>query len=247
MKSLLPVVLLTCASVMLAQERPQAQRPMPGIRPNKGLMPPGLRTNSNFRIMFPEVVGAHVLLLSASDKVGTNVLEEAKSQIMMMIRMPVKTAVCTFDGDAVEYAGKVLVEPDVKAVVVVKDNPKAPSLLSLPEQRTAVINPLAYCPDGTDKALSDARMRKMLQRAYCAVLGAPLAPVFGVAELDALHGGIAPSAIHSVFRYGRVLGMERMTPILLDKDGRPVEAGKTPAAPATPSAPANPSALPAVQ
>ena len=239
MKNLLPAVLVICASVMLAQERPQAQRPMPGIRPNKELTPPGLRTNSNFRIAFPDVVGPHVLLVSASERVGTNVLEEAKNQIMMMLRMPVKTAICTFDGDAVEYAGKVLAEPDVQAVVVVKDDPEAPSLLSLPEQKTAVINPLAYCPNGTDKALSDARMRKMLQRAYCAVLGAPLAPVFGVAELDALHGGIAPSAVHSVFRYGRVLGMERMTPILLDMDGNPIkrpERAATNAPAATPPA-----------
>lgn len=224
MKMQIVALLVILTSLLLAQEQPQGIRPAPGIWPNRTLTPPGLRTNANLRITFPEVVGPHVLLVSASDKVNTNVLEEAKNQIMMMLRMPVKTAVRTFDEDAVAFASKVLMEPNVAAIVVVKDKLGAPSLMALPEKKIVVINPLAYCQVGTDKTVADARMRKMLQRGYCAVLGAPLAPVFGVEDLDALHGGIAPAAVQSVFRYGRVLGMERMTPIALDKDGKPVDA-----------------------
>ena len=246
MKNLLIAALAAASFAAMAQNaaQPAPARPKPGIRPNRGLTPPGLRTNANFRITFPEVTGPHVLFVSASEKAGTNTLNKARDAIMMMLRMPIRTEVRQFDGCAVEFAEKVLKEADVAAVVVVKDDPRAPSLVSLPEKRIAILNPLAYCPEGTAAALAEARVVKMLQRGYCAVMGATLAPVFSAEDLDALHGGIAPSALNSVFRYGKVLGMERMTPIELDKDGRPVESGKAPATPATPSAPAIPAASP---
>ena len=246
MKKVLTAALAAASFIAVAQDAaPSApQRPRPGIRPNRGLTPPGLRTNANFRIAFPEVSGPHVLFVSASDKVGTNTLDRARDAIMMMLRMPIRTEVRAFTGCAVEYGEKVLKESNVAAVVIVRDDPKAPSLVAMPEKRIAIVNPLAYCPDGTARELVDSRMGKMLQRGYCAVMGATLAPVFSVADLDALRGGIAPSALNSVFRYGKALGMERMTPIALDKDDKPADdagnkSSASPAATAPAAATAN--------
>lgn len=224
MKKLLIAVLATVSAMAIAQDVNQKPvRPKPGIRAGRTLTPPGLHTNANFRIKFPEITGPYVLLLSASDKISTNVLNEAKDSIMMMLRLPVKTEVRSFDGCAVAYGEKILTEPNVAAVVIAKDDVKSPSLVSFPEKKIVVINPLAYCPDGTEQEKIKTRMLKMLQRGYCAVLGATLAPVFSVEDLDALHGGIAPSALNSVFRYSKVLGMERMTPFAVDKDGNSIK------------------------
>lgn len=204
-------VFTICLAACAAMSEPQSGK---GIRP-EGFAPPGPHVAAaGQKIEFPEVTGPHVLLASCSKMVDAALLEEVRAQIMMMLRMPIKTSWHEFDGSAADYAAKLLREANVAAVVVVKDEAGAPSLLAMPEQKMVIINPLAWCPEGTDKALSDARMRKMLQRGYCAAMGAALAPVFSAEDLDALRGGIAPAAINSVFRYGKVLGMERMTPVM---------------------------------
>lgn len=213
MKKLLITALATVSFMSMAQNAAQPTRPQPGIRPGRGLTPPGLRANTNMNATFPEITGAHVLFVSSSDKVGTNVLNRARDGLMMMLRMPIKAEVRAFEGCAVEYAEKVLGETNVAAVVVVKDDPRAPSLVSFPEKKIVVINPLAYCPEGTSGELIEARMNKMLQRGFCAVMGATLAPVFSVEDLDALKGGVAPSVLSSVYRYGKALGIERVNPI----------------------------------
>lgn len=188
--------------------------------PRKGITPLGVHEvhegDAPRRLLFPEITGPHVLIVSASGLAGTNLLEMTRQRLMTVLRLPVKAEFRLFDGSAAELAKAALAKPDVVAVVAIKDELGAPSLVAMPEQKIVLINPLAWCPPGTDAELAEKRVGKMIQRGFCAVLGATVAPVFSAKDLDALRGGIAPSVLSSVFRYGSALGLEHMTPLQIE-------------------------------
>ena len=164
-------------------------------------------------LRFPEVTGRHVLVAGASRNISTNALETACSRIILMTRIPVKWAIfANHDGTVMEVAEKSLKAPDVAAVVLAMDAAGGPSLMAMPEQRIVALNPTAWLEYGVGEAAAEQRSIKMIERGFCAAMGATLAPVFSTKDLDNLRSGIAPSVMTSIFRYGKALGLERMKP-----------------------------------
>ena len=173
-----------------------------------------LRNAAGTTLRFPEVSGRHVLIVGASESFPTGILETACSRIILMTRMPVKWDVAPAEGEsAIGLARKLLGCDNVAAVVVMAESPDAPSLVAMPEQRIVVLNPVAWSSGCAGPGIFEKRSVKMVERGFCAVMGATLAPVFTMEDLDKLRSGIAPSVITSVFRYGKALGLEPMRPV----------------------------------
>lgn len=160
----------------------------------------------------------YVLFVTASGRVGTNVLARAGEVLTDIFKVPVRSEARQVEGCAMKAAKAMLADTNALAVVIVRDDADAPSMTLVPESRFAVVNTLAYSPEGTDVKVLEIRALKQVERAFCAVLGGGFAPVFSSEDLDGFNGGVAPTALMSVPKYLRSMGFFRR---LGDRPARP--------------------------
>ncbi len=151
----------------------------------------------------------YVLFVTASERVGTNVLAKAGAILTDMFKVPIRSEARKIEDCAMKSAKAMLTDSNALAVVVVQDSAEAPSMMVVPESRFAVVNTLAYSPEGTDAKVLEVRALKQVERAFCAVLGGGFAPVFSAEDLDGFNGGVAPNAFMAVPKYLRSMGFIR--------------------------------------
>ena len=183
-------------------------------------------------LKFPPVDGNHVLVANSSAIVTPSMLQHFHERMMPLVRIPTLYTNTVAGKSVFGDVEELMKDEKVRALILIVDSDTLPAILTAPESAWVVFNPRRHCTDLAEIEKNASRIDKELWRCFGYVLGCSNAnfpscvmkSVKTTEDLDSIKGKrLAPESFNKVFRHARFLGIERMTPILLDKDGNTIQ------------------------